>query len=315
MNWSPFIPVPGLDFPQPDWRSCGSTFCQNFSFRFENVVWFIGHLGFLTSRFLKHFSDPNNLVTTPHGMEYQTAGPLAAFSAVTLSQLTFKQVGCWQGGHRFSASHLNVATTSLDSGEREKGQISTQHYFSLSGQTSGVDWEDKWGVVWIIRRAVSEQPDPVPHYKALLSRLKTKVGLIQFPNKTPSLPSSLTRRLDCWTPTHLLRYWWGGQIITRIFFIMMTLLMMTTMMAKTMRRVMMVATRLWRTDQMRSCIGGARPPDGPHRGGTQKQLSRSRAPGEETHLLGQKTHSSQRGGGQLAVLLGTLSYSMYNAVL
>ena len=31
-------------------------------------------------------------------------------------------------------------------------------------------------------------------------------------------------------------------------------------------------------------------PDRPHWGGTQKQLSRSHAPGEETHLLGQKTH-------------------------
>ena len=46
-------------------------------------------------------------------------------------------------------------------------------------------------------------------------------------------------------------------------------------------------------------------PDGPHRGGTQKQLSRSRAPGEETHLLGQKTHKRRR---TTAVPLGTLRY-------
>ena len=91
-------------------------------------------------------------------MTNQTAGPLSAFSAVSLSQLTFKQVGADKAA---AATDFHQNVTNLDSREMEKGWFPP---FS-SGQTSGVDLKDNWGLVWFIRRRDYSQLDlNIPHW-------------------------------------------------------------------------------------------------------------------------------------------------------
>ena len=106
---------------------------------------------------------------------------------VTLSQLTFKQVG--------SAAD-RLATDFLLLTKRGAPLFWALGHFSSSSQTSGVEPKDNWRLVWFIDgRIFPNLTGSLPLTTSKIASFNSSAHYKRFPNRTPAL---LTRRLECW---------------------------------------------------------------------------------------------------------------------
>ena len=106
---------------------------------------------------------------------------------VTLSQLTFKQVG---------AAADRLATDFLLLTKRGAPLFWALGHFSSSSQTSGVELKDNWRLVWFIDgRIFPNLTGSLPLTTSKIASFNSSAHYKRFPNRTPAL---LTRRLECW---------------------------------------------------------------------------------------------------------------------
>ena len=218
VNCPLFIPQHGLGFPHPPWRSTlpgghvhlwqisdnwdwhgpsEQPMIQSlllfvfrrfvFAFLFEvgQYCWAKMSYSIFSSRALKRLLYP-----CPHFLWLVTfscwwwwwVAPMVV--VVTLSQLTFKQVG---------ATADRLATDFLLLTKRGAPLFWALGHFSSSSQTSGVELKDNWRLVWFIDGWIFPNlTGSLPLTTSKIASFNSSAHYKRFPNRTPHPPNQTT---------------------------------------------------------------------------------------------------------------------------